>query len=246
MQYYHCPQYAIVTRSATSGVAASHVPFKRRVLRTSRTAFRSLPFLALRNSCAYDISIADGGEFLRLISNSSNLESISIDVYTTPSPQELYTFLTTLHRSISRDTLMTISLYTNSDVDQGAPPSHSIGAHTLLPLLQCPNVKTLSIDIDYGYEATLMEAMALASHLRIYFYLRDRAHSRMNLGGILYLAQHWRALGSFKLKFDVSLPNSWMDSETRLASIEIRNEDDSFMGWLLPHHKSSCSRRLSV
>ena len=74
-------------------------------LRVSQADFPLLPFPALRYLYARVTSIVDAEEFFQLISSSSGIESLSIDVSTIPPSHELYMFLTTVPQSSFRDTL---------------------------------------------------------------------------------------------------------------------------------------------
>jgi hypothetical protein len=83
-------------------------------------------------------------------------------------PLKNFTLPHNIQQSSSRDTLTTVSLHHNVAVDEDAPPSHSLEAHTLLPLLQCPNVENLSISHSLWVRAidnSLMEAMAWHGHI---------------------------------------------------------------------------------
>jgi hypothetical protein len=104
------------------------------VLRTFRDDCHLLPFSTLQDFHASAATIGDADEFLQLISSSSSLCSLSVDVFVIPAPQELFSFLTTVHRvtSSSRDTLTTALLHGMAQVALDAPPSHSLDAHTRL------------------------------------------------------------------------------------------------------------------
>ena len=56
-----------------------------------------LPFSSLQDFDASAATIADPDEFLRLVSGSPSLYSLSVDVLATTAPQELHSFLTTVH-----------------------------------------------------------------------------------------------------------------------------------------------------
>jgi hypothetical protein len=182
------------------------------VLRTFRDDCHPLPFSTLQDFDASVATIGDADEFLQLISSSSSLYSLSVDVVVIPAPRELYSFLTTVHRSSSRDTLTAISLHDMAQVDLDAPLSHSLDAHTISPLLQCPNLQHISFGIRYGQEAinnSLMMDMALAwPRLRtihfLSFYRGSRWPSKVNLEGLVHLTQGCRALESMSLRFDLS------------------------------------------
>ena len=96
------------------------------MLRNFRDDCHPLPFSTLQDFDASVATIGDADEFLQLISSSSSLYSLSVDVVVIPAPQELYSFLTTVHRSSSRDTLTAISLDDMAQVDLDAPLSHSL------------------------------------------------------------------------------------------------------------------------
>jgi hypothetical protein len=176
-----------------------------------------LPFPALKDFHANVISIADAGEFLQLISNSSNLESLTIHMSVIPSSQELYTFLTTMHQSNSRNTLTTVELYDTDRSERDASPSHSLEARALIPLLQCPNMEILSIFIHYGHETinnSLMKDMALAWPRLRQIFLPSFYRwfcPNTNLEGLLHLAQHCHALDSVSHAFELSLPTNMVD-----------------------------------
>ena len=186
-------------------------------LRSYQEEFPILPFPTLRDLCC-SATIADAGEFLQLISTCSALKSLSIELSTIPPPQELYTFLTIVHQSSFRDTLTTVALYDSEGWDEDLPASHSLGVHTLSPLLQCPNLEDISFGIHYGQQAisnSLMESMASAwPHLRnlslTSFYGDCRREYNINLKGLIHLAQRCRALESVRCQFDMSLPTESM------------------------------------
>jgi hypothetical protein len=175
---------------------------------------RPLPFSSLQDFKARAATIADADEFLRLVSGSTSLYSLSVEVLATTAPRELHSFLTTVHRSSSRDTLTKISLHDISQVALDAPVSHSLDVHTILPLLQCPNLQDILFGMRYGQDAidnSLMMDMAMAwPHLRSIhfssFHRAGRWHSKVNLDGLVHLAQGCRALERMSLGFDLSLP----------------------------------------
>ena len=175
---------------------------------------RPLPFSSLQDFDVSAATIADVDKFLRLVSGSPSLYSLSVDVLATTTPQELHSFLTTVHRSSSRETLTKISLQDISELVLVAPPSHSLDAHTISPLLQCPNLQTILFGMRYRQEAinnSLMMDMAMAwPRLRsIHFFSLHSAgrwHSKVNLDGLVHLAQSCPALKSVSLGFDLSLP----------------------------------------
>ena len=173
--------------------------------------------------------IADAGEYLQLISNSSSLEFLSIVVSAIPQPQELYSFLTTVHQSCFRDILTTVLLMTDyAAVALDAPPPYSPrSAHSFTSPLLCSNLEHISLYIRYGQEAidnSLMKDMALRwPRLRSISlsstYRDSRWHLSANLEGLVYLAQHCRMLELVNCQFDVSLPTTSVDPASG-----IRNE----------------------
>jgi hypothetical protein len=193
-------------------------------LRTSHEIFPVVPFPALKHFHAHAASIAD---VEKCVLSSLNLESISIDVSITPPSHELHTFFTTVHQSCSRDTLTSVTLQDSAARDASVTSPQCLEAHTLMPLLQCPNLEVVSISIRYTQEAVdnaLIKDIALAWPRLRQFTLDSRMdwRSSVNLEGLLHLAQHCRALISVNLQFDVSLPINRTDSE-RLSS-EICND----------------------
>jgi hypothetical protein len=186
-------------------------------LQSYREEFPILPFPTLRDLCC-SATIAGASEFLQLISTSSAIESLSIELSTIPPPQELHNFLTIVHQSSFRDTLTAVALYDDEEWDEDVPASHTIEAHTLSPLLQCPNLEDISFGIRYGQQAignSLMEDMASAwPRLRnlslTSFYGDNRREYNINLKGLIHLAQYCRALESVRCQFDMSLPTDSM------------------------------------
>jgi hypothetical protein len=158
-------------------------------------------------------SMSDAGEFLQVISSSSNLNSLAIDTSIIPRPEELCTFLTGVSQSGLRDTLTTVILRDDEEVDEEAPPAYFLDALTLSPLLQFPNLEKISIGIHYGYgpiNNSLMNDMAFAwPNLREIIldspYARSW-HCSVDLEGLVHLAQHCHALELVSLSFNVSLP----------------------------------------
>ena len=181
-------------------------------LRTFRNNVSNQPFPALRDFHASVASFADAGEFLPHISSASSVESLSIMVSTIPPAQELYTFLAMVEQSGLCKTLTTVLLHVWSH--DYPPPSHSLEAHTLSPLLRCPNLENISFYICYGQQAinnSLMTEMALAwPRLREFSILPfgDHQHCNINLEGLVHLAQHCPILGSVSCQFDASLPTN--------------------------------------
>jgi hypothetical protein len=176
-----------------------------------------LPFFAVRHLDVYVASIADAGEFLRVIPNSSGLESLSITFdCMVPTPEQLHAVFELMQRSSFCDTLTTFALWDDIrfvEFDEDSPP-HSLDAHTLSPLLQCRNLERVTIYISYEHAAidnSLLKEIALAwPCLRdISLYSCRNAHlwhSKANLQGLSYLTQHCHSLQSVSLQFDVSLP----------------------------------------
>lgn len=214
---------------------------KGRILQTFREAFPLQPFPSLRRLYAHVTFIFDAGDFVQLISSSCNLESLTVCTSIIPPSQELYAFLMVVHQSSSRDTLTTVSLRDNKEVDRYAQPSHFLEMHTLLPLLQCPNMQDLSVYIKYGYAAignSFLQDMALAwPCLRsITLYPHERSYSCINLEGLLHLARHCRALESVNIGFDVSLPINPTDPEQqKMARSGICNESMTRL-WVARSH----------
>jgi hypothetical protein len=180
-----------------------------------------LPFLAVRHLGISVASIADAGEFLRVIPSSSGLESLSITFdRMVPTPEQLHAVFEVMQRSSFCDTLTTFALWDHIrflGFDEDSPP-HSLDAHTLSPLLQCRNLERVTINISYEHAAIdnpLLKEIALAwPCLRdISLHLCHNArlwHSKANLQGLSYLTQYCHSLQSVSLQFDVSLPATTM------------------------------------
>lgn len=207
------------------------IPYEH-VAQGYREPFPSLAFPALKVLNAQFGSIANAGDFLQILSTSSKLEYLTIGVLTTPSSQELHMFLTMVHQSCSRYTLTTVSLRHTDDAIWEDPP-YPLEAYAFLPLLQCPNVENIPVDIPYEQQTidnALMKDMALAwPHLRqidiLHLGIDDHWQSRVNLEGLFHLAQHCHRLESVRHQFDVSLPTNPMNAEQD----RIRNESMTYL-----------------
>jgi hypothetical protein len=148
-------------------------------------------------------------------SSSSSLESLSIILHRNPTPEQLHAVFTIMQRSSFCDTLTTFALWGN-EIDQFPP--HSLDAHILSPLLQCRNLESVKINIPYGHatiDNSLLKEIALAwpclRDISLRPYQKARlSHSKANLQGLNYLAQHCQSLQSVHLQFDVSLPATTM------------------------------------
>jgi hypothetical protein len=195
-----------------------------------------LPFFAVRHLDVSVASIADAGEFLRVIPSSSGLETLSITFdRMVPTPEQLHAVFEVMQRSSFCDTLTTFALCHH--IWGRDEPLHSLDAHTLSPLLQCRNMEHITIDIWYGHAAidnSLLKEIALAWPC-----LRDISlnlchnarpwHSKANLQGLSYLTQHCHSLQSVSLQFDVSLPATTMypDKGIRCESLTRLNISNS-------------------
>jgi hypothetical protein len=179
-----------------------------------------LPFIAMRYLRISVASIADAGEFLQVVSSSSGLEflHISLEDPILPTPEKIHAVFTIMQRSIFCDTLTTFGLWDYAEFHENTPPVHSLDAHTLSPLLQCRNLERVTINLSYNYAAVdnplLQEIASAWPCLRdISLHARYKArlwHSKANLQGLSYLAQHCHSLRSVGLQFDVSLPATVM------------------------------------
>jgi hypothetical protein len=70
-----------------------------------------LPFLAVQHLAVSVASIADAGELMQVISNSSGLESLSITFdRIVPTPEQLHAVFTVMQRSSFCDTLTKFEL----------------------------------------------------------------------------------------------------------------------------------------
>jgi hypothetical protein len=120
------------------------------------------------------------------------------------------------------------------EIDEVSP--HSLDAHTLSPLLQCRNLERVTINISYGHAAidnSLLKEIALAWPC-----LRDISlhschnarlwHSKANLQGLSYLAQHCHSLQSVSLQFDVSLPATTMYPDKGIRCESLTRLDVSY------------------
>jgi hypothetical protein len=171
-------------------------------------------------------SIADAGELLQVTSSSSYLESLLVSFdRIVPTPEQLRAFFTIMQQSSFCDTLVTFALRDHVAINQGSP--HSLDAHTLSPLLQCRNLERVSINISYGHAAidnSLLKEITLPwpclRYISLHPYQKARlSHSKVNLQGLSYLAQHCHSLQSVSLQFDVSLPAMYPDKGIRCESL---------------------------
>ena len=181
------------------------------------SSYNILPFLAMRHLDVSVASIIDAGEFLQVTSSFFGLESLLVAFdRIVPTPEQLRAFFTAMERSSFRDTLTTFALRDQVEIDQVSP--HSLDAHTLSPLLQCRNLEHVTIDISYGHAAidnSLLKEIALAwpclRDISLHPYQKAHLwHSKANLQGLSYLAQHCQSLQSVSLQFSVSLPETMM------------------------------------
>ncbi|KIM73273.1 hypothetical protein PILCRDRAFT_15370 [Piloderma croceum F 1598] len=177
------------------------------------------PFLALQHLNISVASIADAGEFLQVTSRSSGLTSLSVTFdQIVPTPEQLRAVFTVIQRSSFRDTLTTFALVEEVELSQDSPPLHSLDAYTLSPLLQCRNLEHVTIHVPYGHAA--IDNSLLREIAEAWPRLRDISltsrydarlwHSKINLQGLSYLAQHCHSLQSVSLQFDASLPATAM------------------------------------
>ena len=175
----------------------------------------NIPFLAMQDLCISVASIADADEFLQVVSSSSGLESLSITLnHILPTPEQLHAVFAVMRRSRFCDTLTEFELRDHARIDENLLPIYSLDAHMLSPLLQCRNLEFVTIHISYEHAAinnSLLKEIASAwpclrdISLHPCYEARLR-HSKANLQGLSYLAQHCHSLQSISLQFDVSLP----------------------------------------
>jgi len=174
-----------------------------------------LPFLAMQRLDITVASTASAVEFLRVASNSSDLESLSITIdHIVPTPEQLHAVLTVIQQSSFCGTLTTFKFRDDVEMAEDATPLHNLDGQTLSPLLRCRNLEDIKIGISYGHAAidnSLLKEMALVwPCLRcISIYSRHDArrwHCKADLQGLTYLAQNCHSLQSVSLQFDVSLP----------------------------------------
>ena len=213
--------YEGVTTDAQTLKHLSSLPFLRslnvRLPRPKRRAQEDFlePFLTMRHLDVSVGSITNAGEFLQVTSSSSSLESLSIIFdRIVPTPEQLRAVFTIMQRSSFCDTLIMFTLQDRVGINRFSP--YSLDAHTLSPLLQCRNLERVSI--SYGHTAidnSILKAIALAwpclRDISLHPYQKGRLwHSKANLQGLSYLAQHCQSLQSVSLQFDVSLPATTM------------------------------------
>jgi len=118
-----------------------------------------------------------------------------------------------MRRSRFCDTLTEFTLWEHARIDEDSLPIYSLDAHMLSPLLQCRNLELVTIHVSYEHAAidnSLLKEIASAWPCLRYISLPPRyearlRHSKANLQGLSYLAQHCHSLQSVSLQFDVSL-----------------------------------------
>ncbi|KIM74521.1 hypothetical protein PILCRDRAFT_14411 [Piloderma croceum F 1598] len=187
-----------------------------------------LPFLAVRHLDVSVASITNAGELLQVTSRSFYLKSLLVTFdRIVPTPEQLHAFFTIMQRTNVCDTLTTFALQDHVEINRVS--SHSLDTHTLSPLLQCRNLEHVSINISYGHAAidnSLLKEITLAwpclRYISLHPYQKARlSHSKANLQGLSYLAQHCHSLQSVSLQFDVSLPATamYLDKGIRCESL---------------------------